>query len=316
MLVTLALFALFWGGSLVAQGYLYQQPAEHLPARAAVAALLVGLFLTVWVWIDKRNPGRYDTFFEFAPYSTLEYSEFTAVRWTAAGGKLREDAEGKRIETAVRFKRRPGAKTNPFVEEGTGQSFKLNDSTMMTAAFLVPVDEGGEPVRFDADLKKGAIPEYTPERRFTEVGGSRYIVAQTPEQLGVMYVPSTSVVVISLLLNFLLFVVWFVALWPVMRFGWGHSLGFAAVLGVVTMLVVMPLLFKPNRVPKAPDTEAAAVTGDQSSVTREQGTVTTCPRALITDHLLSISLSSSSTALSSCAPRRFLNRIAPFASST
>ena len=43
-LVTLVLFALFWGGGLVAQGYLYQQPADRLPIRALAGALLVGSF--------------------------------------------------------------------------------------------------------------------------------------------------------------------------------------------------------------------------------------------------------------------------------
>ncbi|MBX9584133.1 MAG: hypothetical protein K2X87_27865, partial [Gemmataceae bacterium] len=53
-LVAAALFVLFWGGSLLAQGYLYQQPAEYLPARAAVAAAVVAGFLTFWVWLDKQ----------------------------------------------------------------------------------------------------------------------------------------------------------------------------------------------------------------------------------------------------------------------
>jgi voltage-gated potassium channel Kch len=36
LLVTLVLFALFLGGSIVAQGYLYQAPADRLPVRALV----------------------------------------------------------------------------------------------------------------------------------------------------------------------------------------------------------------------------------------------------------------------------------------
>jgi len=257
LLVTMTLFALFWGGGLVAQGYLYSQPADRLPLRAAVAALVVGLFLTMWVGIDKRNPGRYDTFFSFSSYTTAEFSEFTAVRWTSLGGKIRQDAQGQPVETLVKFKRLSGTR---FVEEGTTQEFKLNDSTMMTAAILVKPDENSEPVRFNAKLVNGNYPQVKDERRFEEVNGSRYVKA---EQLGVMYIPSTGVVVGALLLNFLLFVVWFVALWPVMRFSWGPSLGFAAVLGVVTMLILMPLLFKPNRAPQARSEPVAQATDVQ-----------------------------------------------------
>src|SRR5712691_1077493 len=41
LMLFLGLFALFLGGGLVAQGYLYQQPVERLPLRAIVAAVLV-----------------------------------------------------------------------------------------------------------------------------------------------------------------------------------------------------------------------------------------------------------------------------------
>ena len=61
------------------------------------------------------------------------------------------------------------------------------------------------------------------------------------------------------LLNLLLFVAWFVAFWPILRFTVGHALGLAAVMGLVTMLLVMPLLFKPNRAAKGPEAPHAAL---------------------------------------------------------
>src|SRR6185437_861369 len=95
-LSTVILFALFWGGSLVAQGYLYQQPASRLPLRAAIAALWVGGFTATWVAIDKKNPGKYDTFFSFYGETTREFDEFEAVRWTfdPAAKALKSDAQG------------------------------------------------------------------------------------------------------------------------------------------------------------------------------------------------------------------------------
>jgi hypothetical protein len=264
LLVTLALFALFWGGTLVGQGYLYQQPVDRLPLRAAAAALLVGLFLTFWVWVDKRSPGKYDTFFEFAPYTTTTFTEFEAVRWTrdpAAGAKgkteFKKDAKGAPAETTARFKRAPGGATPKFVEEGTGREFKLNDADTMTAAIVLKGPDGA-PARFKADVKEDkrtGVVTYAGERRFTEENGSRYVRA---DQLGVLYVPSNAVVAVALLLNFLLFVVWFVAFWPVLRFGVGHALGMAAVCGLVIMLLVMPLLFKPNRAPQKLEEGTAA----------------------------------------------------------
>ena len=253
-LLAAVLFALFWGGTLVAQGYFYQQPADRLPARAGGAAVLVAGFLTVWVWVDKNNPGKYDTFFEFAPYSTTTFGEFEAVRWLAdpvAAGKgrpgFKKDDKGNPVEKVTTFRRPGGSKTAAFAEDGTGQAFKLNTADAMTAALVVKPDDGGTTARYKAELAKDGLT-YAGERRFVEEGGSRYLHAT---QLGVLYVPSNRAVALALLLNFLLFAVWFAALWPVLQFNWPHALGLAAVLGLVTMLLVMPLVFKPNRAPPA-----------------------------------------------------------------
>src|SRR5262245_16710166 len=98
-MMLLGLFALFLGGGLVAQGYLYQNPADRMPIRALAAAALVAGFVTFWVWIDQRAPGRYNTFFEIRGESTKEFDEFEAVRWMAAGGKVHIDANGNYTET-------------------------------------------------------------------------------------------------------------------------------------------------------------------------------------------------------------------------
>jgi hypothetical protein len=251
------LFALFWGVSLIAQGYLYQQPASNLPIRAAVGAVLVALFLTFWVWLDQRSPGRYDTLFEFAGETAQPFDEFEAARWHAnlVGKGYKSEADGKPAETRTAYKRK-SAKSDSF-SDLKGEAFVMNDSTSMTAALFVKTEEGGEPVRFDAEMKddpRTGLKSYLPGRqRFVEAGGSRHIWA---DQLGVMYVPNAGVVVVALLMNAILFVVWFAAFWPVLQFTWGHALGFTAILGLVTMLIVMPLLFKPNRAPAQPASAA------------------------------------------------------------
>src|SRR6266540_192436 len=149
------LFGLFWGGSLMAQGYFYQQPADRLPLRAAVAALLVGLFISFWVWLDKQHPGKYDTFFLFAGETTREFTEFEAVRWQFDPGarSVKKDAQGNAAETVAKFKRVPGGKSATFVEEGSDKKFVTHNTEMMTAALLVK-DDDGSPARFNAEMKK------------------------------------------------------------------------------------------------------------------------------------------------------------------
>ena len=268
VLVTVVLFALFLGGGLVAQGYLYQAPADRFPVRALAAAVLVSSFVTLWVLIDKRNPRKYDTFFEFAPYTTKEFDEFEAVRWTAAGGKFVTDESGKRTETGVKFRRGVGAKSKSFYEEGPGGEFVLNSGRFMTAAIKVKTDSDAEPIRLNARLKTDAagnqvyLKEYEGVR-FEEERGSRYVSA---EQLGTLFVPSNSTVALALFINFLHFVVWFVAFWPILQFIRGHAFLLATACGLFTMLLIMPLLFKPNREPKPADAPKVTAVGKSRPV--------------------------------------------------
>jgi hypothetical protein len=269
LMIVVALFALFWGGGMAAQGYLYSQPADRFPLRAAAGALLVGIFLTVWCWIDKRNPGRYDTFFEFAPYDTKSFDEFEAVRWlakpAAAGSRKTEFLEenGQPVEKVTMFKRLGGGKSSVFAEEGTGNHFELSGTPkgggaqFLTVAVLVRPEPGVDPIRLKADLKKddrigGLTYAPGPERRFTEENGSRYVKS---DQLGKLYAPTSRVVALALLLNLVHFVVWFLAFWLVMQFRWSHALGFAAAFGLLTMLMVIPLLFERVRKPPPPQPE-------------------------------------------------------------
>jgi hypothetical protein len=272
LMVTLALFALLLGGGLVAQGYLYQQPADRMPVRALVGAVVVGVFITFWVWVDQRNPGRYDTFFNFAAYTTTEFNEFEALRWTSGGdGKIKTDASGNPAEVAVKFKR-SSAKGAQFLEEGTGNPFKMNGTTTggtayMTGAIRVKTEADPEPVRYNAVLQESSNPQvksYPPgDRKFVEEKGSRYVMEQ---QLGTLFVPSTGTVVVALLLNFLLVAAWLVAFWPVMRFSLTHALILTIACALLSMLTVMPLLFKLNR-PLKPAPPAAS----QESGVRSQG---------------------------------------------
>lgn len=264
LMLLLGLFALFLGGGMVAQGFLYQNPAERMPLRAAAAAALVAGFITLWVWVDRRSPGRYDTLFNFVAYTTADFNEFEAVRWAGSGGKLKLGADGKPVETVAKFTR-PNANAK-FTEEGTGLPFTMLGTTgatsYMTGAVRIKGPGDAEPVRYNATLKDDMRTKekvYSERPRFVEEKGSRYVEAEAGNQMGKLFVPSTGTVFGALTLNAMLFVVWLVALWPVMRFSFGHALMFAAALGLLTMLGAMPLLFKPNREPRPAPTPTAGL---------------------------------------------------------
>ncbi len=276
VLLAVGLTALFLGITVVVQGYLYQEPPPRLPVRALIGGVLLGAFLTLWAWIDKNKPGKYDTFFNFAGYTTVEFNEFEAVRWLiGSDGKFKTDASGKDVEVVVKFKRGPGGKKAPFVEEGTNVQFKAdgtdrNNMRFMTGALRVKGPDDPDAVRYNAQLMKYDednrrsvhTKAYASERRFVEDKGSRYV---NEEPLGTLFVPSTSTIVGALFLNFALLLMWLVVTWPVLRYSFAHALGLTVVGTLVTMLALMPLLFNFNR-PKLPPPAPGATARAEASV--------------------------------------------------
>jgi hypothetical protein len=233
LIVGLALGVLLWGISLFLQGYLYQEPAEKLPLRALAAGLGVASYLMFWTLINTKadSPNKYGTFFEFNPTGTKEYEQFEAVR---SYPNLPADQR----EKTVLFKKAPGAGNQLYLEAETQKPFKLNDSSYLTTAILIT--DGGAKTRFNALLQDGKVYS-TSNKVFQEESGNRYLEGETP---GTVYSPNMGVIVVALGLNLVLFLAWFVAFWPVLRFASGHALGLAVVFGLLTMLVLMPLLFR------------------------------------------------------------------------
>jgi hypothetical protein len=91
--------------------------------------------------------------------------------------------------------------------------------------------------------------------------------------MGTLFVPSTGTVVLALLINLLHFVVWFVAFWPILQFTRGHAFVLTVAFGLFTMILVMPLLFKPNREKPAAPPAAAQRTEDRGQKTAAVGAV-------------------------------------------
>ncbi len=262
--VLLGLYALLWAVTGVAQAYVYQQPADRLPARAAVAALVVGGYIVFWVALDRKHPGKYDDFLAFAGYSTTTFDEFDAVRWEADPAvrnkaEFKKDASGKPAETVTHYKR--VGKTPPrFNDDKSGKEFVLSDGGVLTAAVILKPDPAGPQVRFNAGFKEDArgktyFPKGNDGRRFVEENGSRFVSLDQP---GVLYLPSAATVFLAILINLGMFAAWFVAFWPVLRFGAGFAALMTVAFAVFTIFVVMPVLFKPGRAAR-PAEEAVAV---------------------------------------------------------
>lgn len=243
--VTLAGFAVFWGLSLFLQKYLYQEPADKLVLRAAVAGLLLGCFLTAWVYINTRADGenKYGAIHQFSPNDVSgPVPKFQAVR---------SYPNAKKEET-VAFERQTVGGGQQYLNADR-KPFAVNSGDFITTALIL--DDGGRPVRYEAVMNDKGVYVGTDKYTFREKDGGRTVELTNPYNSAepvTVSSPSGGVVFLALLLNVLHLAVWFVCFWPVLRFGLGHALGLATVFTAVATILLMPLLFQANPVPKLP----------------------------------------------------------------
>ncbi len=251
--ISAASFAMFWGITLFAQKFLYNGPADKLPLRAAVAGLLLGCFLTAWIYVNTRADGenKYGVIHQFSPNDkSAPVAKFQAVR-----NKLDPNLKAVGEET-VTFEWLPTDKGERYVPTnpkpaGNPLPFAVASPVHSTTALLL--DDAGKPVRYEAvmDAKGYAGEKYT----FQEKGGGRTILltrgqdTAQAERIAVVS-PSGGAVFLALALNALHMVVWFVVFWPVLRFNVGHAIGFTVVFFAIATVLLMPLLFDMNKVAK------------------------------------------------------------------
>jgi hypothetical protein len=239
LLVTfLVLGALLWGGTQLAQGALYEEPPSELYWRAPAAAAAVTLLYGVWCLANYRaaEPGQTDVAYNGLFNLTSEKIAEQPVRelWTVKG------------KHKIHYRLRHLAGTPPRYEYRDDDN-RLWQATREKDLDAIVIQENQTEVRFKPDPAKG---------RYVEEGGGRYM---TEEALGRLTTPRPGGTFLAVLLNLLHLVVWFVALWLLLRFQWPHALAMAGVLWLV-MTFVVPTLFDkvPKKAPPAPQSVALA----------------------------------------------------------
>jgi len=242
LLVMLALGSsvLLWGLSTFLQGYLYNTRAERLPLRAAAGGLALGLFITLWTFVNVKAdiPNKYGTLLEFQTVGETPVQRFKAVRYYP----------NAKEEQTVAYGRLPAGNSVIFGEvktDGTpdeSKPYRLNDSQYLTTAIIL-ADPGKPEARFETEVNetKAGKTYKDPEKIFREKSTTRFLHGENPDKVSA---PSRGGMFGAIALNILNFIVWFAVLWLLLRYGALHSVGLAFVAGIATMAVLMPLLFQ------------------------------------------------------------------------
>lgn len=234
VILAFVLILFLWGGSMLLQGWLYQNPANAMPIRATVGGVVMAVFLTLWCSLNANNPGKYDTLFEFTPLETVDHDSFDTV--------MKKADESENI---VHYTKRVGGKgsTVDFFD-AKGLPWKKNTSDSMAVAILIQEKDKPEPTRFEANLdSKGNFPKDVSELRYTDANG-RWVTA---DSLGRVNRKKTGVLLANIFLNGMHFVLWWMVLWFGLRFTVWHAFGLAFVLWLFFMLAIQPVLFNQVR---------------------------------------------------------------------
>lgn len=238
LLVWAVLVAVFWGGSLWLQAYLYNEPASGMYWRAPAAATATTLCLAFWCYLESSSydPAEggpaYDVFIYAAASRTTYFPEFAATNLDPAG------KEGKPIR------------------------YRTRDRTMVSPPYrkwsptdLIIVKEDGNEVRFVAE--KDGHGHYVRERKRAPAGLGWLISAGAEQPLRykdgrgrIMTEDAVGQLTSSrwgrfwavVLLSVAQFVVCFACLWLLIGFQWPHALLIAVVLWSVITFAFMHML--------------------------------------------------------------------------
>lgn len=256
LLVALGLIVLFWVGTIWAQGYFYDSPADGLHWRAPAAAGVIAVFLFLWMLIEYRRPESTDTFTRFTREEKQEYDRFISVRKTEDG------------EQEIVFERRGAGGQSEFRND-KNQRWERSMSGMMVAIILEEkVTEGGEEKtvrrKFNAEIEGG---KFTPRivrgmqqrLRYIEEDGDRII---EEDRIGLATSKPRWRLFVNLFLNAFHLLLWFLAMWLLLRFQWPHALAFSFVLWMAVSLILVPYVLDRARekAPKPAKTTSTAMT--------------------------------------------------------
>jgi hypothetical protein len=239
VLILVVLTGFLWIFTLFVQGYLYTEPVAQLSWRAPAAAAALTVFFALWCLLDAGSSAAsaqdvpFDALFRFSPRDDMIRREDGTPQparrlWAVVKG----------VKEPVEYKLRKAGQVgqaDEYVEVKTG---KVWNSSARVEAVLIEEDgkKGAEKVRFEPSAgREGGYREFVSPDGWVMMEYDRGPTGQpTKFRLGRFLV--------NLFLNLFHLGLWFTVLWLLLRFQWGHALGFGFILWLVTTLGVLPPL--------------------------------------------------------------------------
>jgi hypothetical protein len=237
LVIAVSLAILLAAGTLFIQGYLYSEPVGDIFWRAPAAAAALTLFFWFWCFLNYRAA---DPNAKELPYETILTSSAT-VDFTVPVAEIWAERSGARTHY-----RRYTIPVTPVKYEYRDDNDKRLTSFQNIDAVIVKEGDPKSPteLRF--------VPQ-SDQNRYVEEGGSRYM---TLEHFGLINTPKPGRSRAMLIINAVHLLVWFLAVWLLLRFQWSHALGLAILFWLAMTMLIMPQIL--SRVPRKPAEPATA----------------------------------------------------------
>jgi hypothetical protein len=241
-LLFLAVAVILWAVALFLQGYLYSEPVEQVYWRAPLAGFIMALFVGLWCSFDYKNPGRYGSIFDVSAASDdVKFDRF----WSVRNGQ----------EILYTLKKDSRGRGEYFDANGKRWNRRSTDGIMEA---IIVEDKEGQKIRFNAERTADGSFKVDDQDvvRYVEKDGKHRVMRDI--FIGSLSEARSGVTAANLFLNFFHVVTWFLCLWLLLRFQWGHALGLACVAWLVLTFFLPPLFKKTEDLARLKTTQATS----------------------------------------------------------
>ncbi len=251
------LTVILWIVTLFFQGYFYTEPTSQILWQAPAAGAALGLFYAFWCLLvvngTTGDAVPYDTLFRFTPRVEKFDKPVPKLLGYLRGEKT---LYKRKADAAYDVTTQRGSRRYVFEDE-RGRPYPPNRFES-----IVVIDDEGNEIRFEAQP-----PSFESSyRSFRTQDG--WVIREYHD--GITGRPEKfrwGLFLANVMLNIMHFAVWFLCLWLLLRFFWGHALGFALIAWLAATLTVLPMILA----------EAADV-GRERNAETEQKAMITFPR--------------------------------------
>ncbi len=252
LIITLvSLIAVLWGGTVFFQGYIYTEPSPGVFWQAPAVAALLTFGYSIWCLSIALSSGAsasnipINTIFRFTPKEDMLVQP-APLLWAikADPKKTGPDKDGEVV---------------PYVSERVpdklnSQKFRYFDivdqhpwhGQGVIAIEIQPKTDDAAKIRFNVVVTEAGRFELVDSRRAqyrhfaSDDGWDITEFEEGPTGLPVRF--RWSRFLLNIFFNGAHLVAWFVGMWLLLRFQWGHALGLAVVMWLVMTLLMLPMM--------------------------------------------------------------------------